>query len=110
MAAEAENLITEDEAVANCVLLLFAGHETTANLIANGLVLLFDNPPPATAISASAWAPTTAWAPPWPAWKPTSAYASCWPAAPASVPPTRPPPWQPTPPFGHRLTSLPVTF
>ncbi|MFC7529180.1 cytochrome P450 [Actinoplanes sp. GCM10030250] len=44
MAAEAEGLVSEDEAVANCVLLLFAGHETTANLIANGLVLLFDNP------------------------------------------------------------------
>lgn len=44
MAAEAEGTVTEDEAVANCVLLLFAGHETTANLIANGLVLLFDNP------------------------------------------------------------------
>ncbi|WP_250035469.1 cytochrome P450 [Paractinoplanes maris] len=44
VAAEAEGLITEDEAVANCVLLLFAGHETTANLIANGLVLLFGNP------------------------------------------------------------------
>ena len=44
MAAEAEGLVTEDEAVANCVLLLFAGHETTANLIANGLVLLFEHP------------------------------------------------------------------
>jgi cytochrome P450 len=44
VAAEAEGQVTEDEAVANCVLLLFAGHETTANLIANGLVLLFDNP------------------------------------------------------------------
>jgi cytochrome P450 len=44
LAAEAEGLVTEDEAVANCVLLLFAGHETTANLIANGLVLLLDNP------------------------------------------------------------------
>jgi cytochrome P450 len=44
MAAEAEGAVTEDEAVANCVLLLFAGHETTANLIANGLVLLFENP------------------------------------------------------------------
>lgn len=44
VAAEAEGVITEDEAVANCVLLLFAGHETTANLIANGLVLLFENP------------------------------------------------------------------
>ncbi|GIF11655.1 cytochrome P450 [Actinoplanes teichomyceticus] len=44
IAAEAEGVLTEDEAVANCVLLLFAGHETTANLIANGLVLLFENP------------------------------------------------------------------
>jgi len=44
MAAEAEGAVTEDEAVANCVLLLFAGHETTANLIANGLVLLFQHP------------------------------------------------------------------
>jgi cytochrome P450 len=44
MAAEAEGIVTEDEAVANCVLLLFAGHETTANLIANGLVLLFEHP------------------------------------------------------------------
>jgi len=44
MAAEAEGTLTEDEAVANCVLLLFAGHETTANLIANGLVLLFEHP------------------------------------------------------------------
>ncbi|MCO8275820.1 cytochrome P450 [Actinoplanes sp. TRM 88003] len=44
VAAEAEGVLTEDEAVANCVLLLFAGHETTANLIANGLVLLFDHP------------------------------------------------------------------
>lgn len=44
VAAEAEGVVNEDEIVANCVLLLFAGHETTANLIANGLVLLFENP------------------------------------------------------------------
>ncbi|RKT54948.1 cytochrome P450 [Saccharothrix australiensis] len=43
-AAEREGVVDEDEIVANCVLLLFAGHETTANLIANGLVLLFDHP------------------------------------------------------------------
>jgi cytochrome P450 len=42
--AEREGLVTEDEIVANCVLLLFAGHETTAGLIANGLVLLFEHP------------------------------------------------------------------
>ncbi|MFD7660787.1 cytochrome P450 [Actinosynnema sp. NPDC059797] len=44
IAAEAEGVVTEDEIVANCVLLLFAGHETTAGLIANGLVLLLDHP------------------------------------------------------------------
>ncbi|MEU7872361.1 cytochrome P450 [Dactylosporangium sp. NPDC049140] len=43
-AAERDGTVTEDEIVANCVLLLFAGHETTAGLIANGLLLLFDNP------------------------------------------------------------------
>jgi cytochrome P450 len=44
VAAERDGLVNEDEIVANCVLLLFAGHETTAGLIANGLVLLFENP------------------------------------------------------------------
>ncbi|QRN95544.1 cytochrome P450 [Archangium violaceum] len=45
VAAEKEGAIhSEEEIVTNCVLLLFAGHETTANLIANGLVLLFENP------------------------------------------------------------------
>jgi cytochrome P450 len=39
-AAEREGVVTEDEIVANCVLLLFAGHETTAHLIAHGLNLL----------------------------------------------------------------------
>ncbi len=44
VAAEREGVVNEDEIVANCVLLLFAGHETTATLIANGLALLFANP------------------------------------------------------------------
>lgn len=43
-AAERDGLVIEDEIVANCVLLLFAGHETTANLIAHGLNLLLDHP------------------------------------------------------------------
>ncbi|GLZ28470.1 cytochrome P450 [Lentzea sp. NBRC 105346] len=43
-AAERDGLVTEAEIVANCVLLLFAGHETTASLIANGTKLLLDNP------------------------------------------------------------------
>ncbi len=42
-AAEREGVVTEDEIVANCVLLLFAGHETTANLIGQGLHLLLDH-------------------------------------------------------------------
>ncbi|MFI9007601.1 cytochrome P450 [Actinosynnema sp. NPDC053489] len=42
--AEREGLVTEHEIVANCVLLLFAGHETTAGLIANGLALLLQHP------------------------------------------------------------------
>lgn len=42
--AEREGVVNEDEIVANCVLLLFAGHETTANLIASGLDLLLANP------------------------------------------------------------------
>jgi cytochrome P450 len=42
-AAERDGVVTEDEIVANCVLLLFAGHETTANLIARGLDLLMAN-------------------------------------------------------------------
>jgi cytochrome P450 len=44
MRAEAEGLVTEDEAVANCVLLLFAGHETTANMLALGTFALLEHP------------------------------------------------------------------
>jgi cytochrome P450 len=36
--------LSEEELVANCVLLLFAGHETTANLIGNGLLHLLEHP------------------------------------------------------------------
>jgi cytochrome P450 len=42
--AQDEGLITEEEILANCALLLFAGHETTARLISRGLALLFDHP------------------------------------------------------------------
>jgi cytochrome P450 len=35
---------SDEEILANCVLLLFAGHETTAGLIANGLHLLLEHP------------------------------------------------------------------
>jgi cytochrome P450 len=36
--------LSGDEIVANCVLLLFAGHETTTNLLANGLFHLLRDP------------------------------------------------------------------
>ena len=41
-----------DEIVANCVLLLFAGHETTTNLLANGLFHLLRDPAAATRLRA----------------------------------------------------------
>jgi cytochrome P450 len=45
VAAQAEGAIqSEDEILANCVLLLFAGHETTAGLISKGLLLLLTHP------------------------------------------------------------------
>ena len=43
-ASEEEHRATEDEIVANAVLLLLAGHETTTNLIGNGLYALLQNP------------------------------------------------------------------
>jgi cytochrome P450 len=36
--------LTEEELLANCVLLLVAGHETTVNLIGNGVLALLRNP------------------------------------------------------------------
>lgn len=36
--------LTDDELVSTCIVLLFAGHETTANLIGNGLLALLKNP------------------------------------------------------------------
>ncbi|HVV87552.1 MAG TPA: cytochrome P450 [Kofleriaceae bacterium] len=43
-AEEAGRFLDEDELLANCVLLLFAGHETTTNLIGNGILELLRHP------------------------------------------------------------------
>ena len=43
-AEEKGDRLTEDELFANCVLLMIAGHETTTNLIGNGVLALAGNP------------------------------------------------------------------
>jgi len=43
-AEERGDVLSEEELIATCVLLLFAGHETTTNLIGNGLLALLRNP------------------------------------------------------------------
>jgi cytochrome P450 len=43
-ADEAGDRLTEDELLATCVLLFFAGHETTVNLIGNGTLALLRHP------------------------------------------------------------------
>ncbi len=43
-ARDGGDALSEAELVANCVLLLFAGHETTTNLFGNGLLALLRNP------------------------------------------------------------------
>ena len=43
-AEEQGDRLTEDELFANCVLLMIAGHETTTNLIGNGVLGLLRNP------------------------------------------------------------------
>lgn len=45
VAAEEEgDVLSEDELYAQCVFFLFAGHETTSNLIGNGMLCLFRHP------------------------------------------------------------------
>ena len=43
-AQEGDDTLTDDEIVGTCILLLFGGHETTTNLIGNGLHALLSHP------------------------------------------------------------------
>lgn len=40
----ADGIMTKDELIGTCILILFAGHETTMHLIGNGVALLLKNP------------------------------------------------------------------
>ena len=42
--ADAGGVFTEEDLIANAVVIIFAGHETTSNMIANSLVELFNHP------------------------------------------------------------------
>lgn len=44
IAGDTEGQLTEIELIQNCIFILNAGHETTTNLIGNGLALLHDHP------------------------------------------------------------------
>ena len=52
-AEEQGDRLTEDELFANCVLLMIAGHETTTNLIGNGILALLQNPGQREALSSN---------------------------------------------------------
>lgn len=43
-ATERHDVLSDDELVANCVMLMFGGHETTTNLIGNGVLALLAHP------------------------------------------------------------------
>ena len=51
-ARERGDVLDEEEIVATCILLLFAGHETTRNLLANGLKAILEHPPARAALAA----------------------------------------------------------
>jgi cytochrome P450 len=43
-ATDRHDVVGDDELLANCVMLMFGGHETTTNLIGNGVVTLLEHP------------------------------------------------------------------
>ena len=51
-ARERGDVLDEEEIVATCILLLFAGHETTRNLLANGLKAILEYPRAKAALAA----------------------------------------------------------
>lgn len=59
LVAPSADALDLDELVAACVTLLFAGHETTANLIGNGLLALLERPAALEGLRAASetWAP-----------------------------------------------------
>lgn len=59
-ATHGEDRLTDDEVVALCTALVFAGHETTVNLLANGLLALLRHPDEAAALREGEAAPETA--------------------------------------------------
>jgi cytochrome P450 len=54
-ATDAGQMLSEDELVASCILLLFAGQETTTNLIGNGMLALLRNPEALAALRREPW-------------------------------------------------------
>lgn len=61
IAAEEQGaVLSEDEMLATCILILVAGHETTTNLIGNGLLALLRDPEARVRFGASATNPRTA--------------------------------------------------
>lgn len=59
-AREQDDALSEEEIVATCILLLFGGHETTTNLIANGVLALLRDPTAGAAVREGRAAPRVA--------------------------------------------------